>query len=245
MKRLLLAAALLSVAPAQTFPQRVLPPILMYHRIDPAIPRDPVGRDLTVTPAAFAEQLRVLRAHRVQAISMADLASRLKKRASLDRVVVLTFDDGYADQILYALPLLRRYDARATFYIVTGTVGTPGHLTWRDLRRLISARMDIGAHGVAHDDLSQMTAAQQEDQIFGSVRSLRRGLRVPIETYAYPSGRFNRQTLPIVRRAGLEFAVTTDAQYVIVPGDPYELTRIRVHGAWNAAALWQAVSPRV
>lgn len=246
MSRLLLLAFLTVAvtAPASPAvpPMLTLPPILMYHRIDTQIPNDSVGRDLTVRPQAFEAQLRLLRTHHLRAISMAELFGKLHRNLPISGVVVLTFDDGYADQMRYALPLLRKYDARATFYIVTGTLGSAGHLSWPDLRAFLTSGMDIGGHGVQHDDLSLMTPQAQETQIFGSVTELRRRLHAAVLSYAYPSGRFNAATLRIVPEAGIQLAVTTDRRYVIPPPNRFELTRLRVHGSWNGGNFWSAVS---
>ena len=71
------------------------------------------------------------------------------------------------------------------------------------------------------------------NDIGGSIKSLESALHEPIESYAYPSGRFNRETLAIVREERVPLAVTTDSSNVISPEDALQLTRVRVHGAWN------------
>lgn len=218
----------------------------MYHRVDVDRPADRVGRELTVSPGQFEEQLAYLKAHGISAISVADMEHRLRLGQSLDRTVVLTFDDGYADQFVYAVPLLRRYGDSATFYIITGNVGRRRHLSWPQLESMVAQHMDIAAHGVQHYDLSLMSPAQQAMQIDDSVRELRQRLRVPIDSYAYPSGRFNSMTPEIVRQANVPLAVTTDSRYVIPPETPFELPRVRVRGDWTfmqfVAAL--AAAPR-
>ena len=225
--------AALQAPPASAARTFVPPPILMYHRVDVASPNDEISRDLTVTPSQLEQQLAYLKQQHVTAISMADLEERLKHRLPLDRTIVLTFDDGYADQYRYAVPLLRKFGDRATFYIVTGALGKPRHLTWEELRTMAHERMDIAAHGVQHDALSLMTAAQQRHQIGGSIKSLESALRKPIESYAYPSGRFNRATLAIVREQRIPLAVTTDPVNVIPPASALQLTRLRIHGSWT------------
>jgi peptidoglycan/xylan/chitin deacetylase (PgdA/CDA1 family) len=213
----------------------VPPPILMYHRVDVAVPGDRVGRQLTVTPAQFDRELLYLKRQGITAISMVQLQQRIERGMPLDRVAVLTFDDGYADQYTYALPVLRKYKDTATFYIVTGDIGDRRHMSWRELRTLSALHMDVAAHGVHHDDLSLMTPAQQAYQIDTSIATLQNGLHEPVTSYAYPSGRFNRATLRIVGASGVAFAVTTDARYVIPPENRFEMTRLRVRGEWTAA----------
>jgi peptidoglycan/xylan/chitin deacetylase (PgdA/CDA1 family) len=220
----------------------------MYHRVDSDRPADPVSRELTVTPQQLREQLAYMKSSGIMPISMAQLERRLNRHESLERTVVLTFDDGYDDQYAYALPLLRAAGAAATFYIVTGEVGRPHHLSWAQIRIMASDRMDPAPHGVQHDDLSLMTPEQQAYQINGSVQTMERALHAPMESYAYPSGRFNRATLRIVREAGVPLAVTTDPVYVLPPENRFEMTRLRVRGEWTlrdfAAALRHAMLAR-
>jgi peptidoglycan/xylan/chitin deacetylase (PgdA/CDA1 family) len=100
---------------------------------------------------------------------------------------------------------------------------------------------DIAAHGVAHDDLSLMSPAAQAYQIDDSIALLRQRLHVPVDSYCYPSGRFNRTTLSLVQNAGVDMAVTTDASYVLLPETRFELSRIRVRGDWTLAAFASAI----
>jgi peptidoglycan/xylan/chitin deacetylase (PgdA/CDA1 family) len=237
-----LAVLLLLLHPAPKLPAAfVPPPILMYHRVDVDHPADPVGRQLTVSPEQLQAQLAYLKAHGIRAISMAQMRARLTSGESLDDTVVMTFDDGYADQYTYALPLLREYGDAATFYIVTENVGTPRHLTWAHLRAMQSHGQDIAAHGLEHRDLSAMSDLEQQRQIDNSIGMLRAVLHAPVDSYGYPSGRFNRQTLRIVREAGVDFAVTTDPVYVMAPENRFELPRLRVRRDWTLAQFAWAI----
>lgn len=242
---LVLTLAAWSTAAAATIPEPsrlpmhwAEPPILMYHRVDPVPASTALGRQLTVTPEQLRAQLRVLRQLGYEAISMADLQARLEDGQPVDHVAVLTFDDGYADQYDYALPLLKDAGARATFYIVTGNVGTPNHLTWDEIGEMLRAGMDMGAHGLQHLELPSMTAAEQERQIAGSIAALEAHTGVPVESYAYPSGRFDERTLAIVARLGVAMALTTDP----VPNqNRFNLGRLRVLGSWTAGDFEAAV----
>lgn len=219
----------------------VPPPILMYHRVDVDRPPDPVGRSLTLSPEQFDEQLAFFKAHGIAVISMESFYERLREGNTLSNVVVATFDDGYSDQYSYAVPILRRYGDTATFYVITGNVGNGRHLTWGEIRAMVRDGMDVDAHGVAHLDLSHMTRAQQHYQIATSVELLRHELGVPAASYAFPSGRFDAATLPILRDAGVLFAVTTDPRYVIRPPNRLELTRLRVRSTWGLDDFVRAV----
>src|SRR5262245_19306871 len=107
--------------------------ILLYHRIaEPAA--DPF--DLCVTPQHFAEHLEQLRRHH-RIISLTELSQRLASGATLRHTVVLTFDDGYADNLHHAKPLLERYDAPATVFVTSGYVGQDREFWWDELERLL------------------------------------------------------------------------------------------------------------
>lgn len=217
----------------------------MYHRVDVDRPADRVGRELTVSPQRFAEQLAYLRARGITGISMEELRERLESGAPLDHVVVLTFDDGYSDQYTYAFPLLRQYRDAATFYIVTGALDGRRHLSWSQLFSMHAAGEDIAAHGIAHDDLTLMSGAQQAKQIDDSVRLLEHRLHAAVTSYGYPSGRFNRRTLTLVQGAGVDFAVTTDPVYVIAPENRFEMPRLRVRSDWSISQFARALQKAI
>jgi peptidoglycan/xylan/chitin deacetylase (PgdA/CDA1 family) len=239
--RIFLALLLLGVSKEPIPDAFVPPPILMFHRVDVDRPVDPVGLALTITPAQLRGELAYLQERHVRGISLAQLAERLERGQPLDHVVALTFDDGYADQYRYALPLLQRFGDTATFFIVTGDVGDGRHLSWTDLQRMQQAHMDVGAHGVQHFDLSTMTPAEQAAQIDGSIASLRAHLHDRVLSYAYPSGRLNRTTLELESAAGIVLAVTTDPRFVLPPQSRLELTRLRVPRGWGIPAFAQAL----
>lgn len=114
--------------------------ILLYHRVagpgeDPQL--------LRVRPQRFAEHLELL-ADQYHPLSLAELGSRLAGGKPLPpRSVVLTFDDGYADNLLEATPLLERSGVPATCFVVAGQVGTTREFWWDELGRIL-----LGGHGL-------------------------------------------------------------------------------------------------
>jgi peptidoglycan/xylan/chitin deacetylase (PgdA/CDA1 family) len=77
----------------------------MYHRVDAAVPHDAVGRDLTVEPANFEAQLKLLRDRGIRTVTAAELIAALRRGEHPENTVVLTFDDGYEDAATSAFPL--------------------------------------------------------------------------------------------------------------------------------------------
>jgi peptidoglycan/xylan/chitin deacetylase (PgdA/CDA1 family) len=112
---------------------------LLYHRVADVV-RDPWG--LVVSPERFAEQLAVLRRH-AHPMGFAELA-RARAAGKLPRnAVAVTFDDGYADNLHYARPLLAAHDVPATVFLATGSAGRGLPFWWDEVERLI-----LGPHSL-------------------------------------------------------------------------------------------------
>lgn len=107
--------------------------ILGYHRVSEAA-RDPYS--MCVSPQHFAEQLEVLR-RQACLMSLPELVEGLETGNLPERAVGITFDDGYADMLYQARPLLEQHQAPATFFITTGYLGR--EFWWDELDRLLSA----------------------------------------------------------------------------------------------------------
>lgn len=220
-----------------------IPPVVMYHRVDSSSPGDSVSQRLTISPAQFAGELRDIRRVGLRTIGIGELVSDAHRGASPQRAVLLTFDDGYRDQFLYAFPILQRFGDRAIFFINTGTIGTPGHLTWPQVEMMAKAGMSIECHGVDHVDLGDSNASEQTYEIERCVRALRAHLRESVLAFAYPSGDFDAQTIELERQAGVLFGFTTDPRFQTDARSPYQIARIRVVSGMNdlyfAAVLGQ------
>lgn len=106
--------------------------ILIYHRVA-GLPLDP--QLLCVTPQHFAKHLELLRKS-YRPMPLQQLIRALQNGNVPDRAVVITFDDGYADSLSSAKPLLQRYDVPATVFVVAGYVGQQREFWWDELERL-------------------------------------------------------------------------------------------------------------
>jgi peptidoglycan/xylan/chitin deacetylase (PgdA/CDA1 family) len=200
----------------------------MYHRVDVSSPGDRISRALTVSPKQFDGEMALLARRGFTAVSFDRFYELARAGKPLDRLVLVTFDDGYSDQYQYAVPILERYHFGGTFFVNTGTIGDSRHMSWQELQTKRTAGMSIEAHGVDHVDLAELSPAQQTIEIDRCVQTLELRLASPVRAFAYPSGAFDLATVGIVRQAGVAFAFTTDAFRTLQPGSPYELARVRV-----------------
>jgi peptidoglycan/xylan/chitin deacetylase (PgdA/CDA1 family) len=128
-------------------------------------------------------------------------------RALPEKSVIISFDDGWQNQFRYALPILQKYNFTATFFVVTGFVGSPGFLSWPELKTLHAAGMTIGSHSRSHPYLDRIRdPAVLWDQIYNSKQILETRLGVRVDNFAYPYGAYNTTTSSTVREAGYKTA---------------------------------------
>jgi len=184
-------------------------PILVYHHIRQFTP---VGsraeRRLTVTVEIFDLQMKYIQENGYHIINFAALIDHLKEANALPaKPVIISFDDGWEDQFVYALPILEKYNHTATFFVVTNFVGASGFLSWPQLRRMLAEGMKIGSHSRSHPRLDQINNPDMLwDQIYASKQILERQLGTAVDEFAYPYGSYNITTVSAVRAAGYQAA---------------------------------------
>jgi peptidoglycan/xylan/chitin deacetylase (PgdA/CDA1 family) len=151
--------------------------ILMYHSISSGRP-DPW--DLCVAPELFAQQAQLMQ-ERFRVVSLDELRDALASGKPLSRSVVVTFDDGYSDNLLVAKPILEEHGLPATVFVTTGYLGSDRDFWWDELEAFCAAA------GVASRELWQELTAltQQErterlDALWASIDSPRRESALPL-----------------------------------------------------------------
>lgn len=184
-------------------------PVLMFHRVALA---DQVGDslpNLVVPPDLFAAQLGALVAAGWRSITAAelaaDLASGIRPRP---RTFVITFDDGRSDGYTQAFPILRRLGLVATFYVITGRIGTPNSLSASQLQGLAAAGMEIGSHSVDHILLTAAIPSAVRLQLTWSAARIAAVTGQRPTTFAYPLGGVDPLDKTLVRETGYAMAFT-------------------------------------
>jgi peptidoglycan/xylan/chitin deacetylase (PgdA/CDA1 family) len=206
-------------------------PILIYHHVASAW-SGPAS--LCVTPDEFARQLAYLRRHDYHPVNLQRVYDSWNGRASLPRnPIVLSFDDGYADQYRYAVAALRRYRWPAVLNLIVEN--TRGTLTSIKVRRMISWGWEIDSHTITHRDLTRLSATGLRRELVGSRDQLRRLLHVPVNFLCYPGGAYNARVRAAARAAGY-LAATTISFGAATPKNLFALKRIAV---WRAEPLGQ------
>ena len=202
-------------------------PIMMYHRIDAGVTTE---LD-TVSPEVFELQMAFLKTHGYHILSVDELVDGLKQGKELPRnSVVITFDDGYENNFLYAFPVLKKYQFPAMFFISPGRRGTlrgNKYLELDQIKIMLDGGMDFGSHGMTQAYLPDSSEEEQLYEIQESKRVLEQELGVPIEYFAYPIGGFGEGIKDKIKEADYKAAFATNRGHDRFNKDLYEINRIK------------------
>ena len=185
-------------------------PALMYHSVSA------VGgpmRDLAVPPGLLAEQLGALSDAGYRLVGLSE-ALDLLDAGSSDRLLAVTFDDGYRDFLTAGVPALRAAGARATLYASVGHLGGDARwlgrwapdfgpmLTWSELAEVADAGVEIGNHGLIHHPLDVLPSAELRREVVRSHDELEQRLQRKVRSFAYPHGYHSRRVRGVVATSG-------------------------------------------
>ena len=241
--------------------------IFYYHRVADVDFVDAAVDDWNVRPETFERQVAAL-SEFAEIVPLLELPGRLRDGAANGKpLVALTFDDGYASFHRHALPVLKRYGAHATAFVVTATVGRDGPqpfdgwarknmgrtrpddwraMTWRELEDCAaSGLVHVGAHSHLHLRGSLCGPEQLALEAGRSREILRERLGdSQARAYAYPYGSTrlgdaSPAYAAAVRAAGYEVSVTTNLGLADAESDPLLLPRMEAH-ALDAPAVLRA-----
>jgi peptidoglycan/xylan/chitin deacetylase (PgdA/CDA1 family)/GT2 family glycosyltransferase len=228
---------------------RRLVPVLTYHSVSDD-PPEPIRR-WSVAPARLREHLSALRAGGFTGLTVTELLACYRgERALPARPVVLTFDDGYEDFLLEALPALDDAGFSATLYASSGllrdersTAQRPGRmLDWRQLGEVAAAGVEIGAHSHTHRQLDTLSRREAAWEVTHSGQRLRDELGLPVDTFAYPYGYSNRHVRASVETAGYSAACGVKNAYSHADDDRWALSRILIERDVDADTLTRLVT---
>ena len=228
-------------------------PVLMYHHINPHR-----GDTVTVTPEVFESQLRYLRESGYRTLTAEELFSFMKGELKLrHKAVVITFDDGWLDNYLYALPVLKKYRLNATMFIITNRVemasgnvvslpaGVPTHneskallekgdaykvaLSWELIEEMAAGGL-VGfySHTKSHRKCDRLSEQQLREELGESKETIEKRLGRTCPFLCWPYGKYNDSAVRLAGEAGYQALFTTDHGVVTAGSDPSAIKRIVV-----------------
>ncbi len=228
-------------------------PVLVYHQIDHPPPKSQPFRSLYVTPAAFARQMRLLHWLGYKGLSMSDLQPYLLGQRS-GKVVGITFDDGYVNNLTHALPVLLRHQFSSTCYAVSALAGTTNLwdkgigiaqtplMNGVQMRQWVAAGQEIGSHTRTHADLMASSDEDCRIEIAEGKAELERLLADRVNHFCYPYGHYQAGHVGMARAAGFETATTTQRSRCHTGADMLQIPRVPVLRSTNLPLFWLKIA---
>ncbi|HEX4414645.1 MAG TPA: polysaccharide deacetylase family protein [Lacipirellulaceae bacterium] len=229
--------------------------IAFYHRV-----ADESPNAWTMTRKSFARQIDWLVA-RFDLVSLAEAQSRIRVGRNHRPTAAITFDDGYADNLSFAIPLLLKRGIPFTYFVSTDHVlrgnffphdvaaGRPLSVnTLAQLRELTAAGVEIGAHTRTHADLGRPLAAHElRNEIAGSKGDLESALGKRIRYFAFPYGLLRNLCANAFRAAfdaGFDGVCSAYGGYNFPGDDAFHLRRFHADEQLIRFVNWMTIDPR-
>lgn len=217
--------------------------ILAFHRVN-----DYDNNSLTASIEMFDKLMRTIKQyyHPVSLKHLVDLLNMGNKIPS--RTIVITLDDGYRDNLLFAASILKKYDIPATFFVTSGFINTervfpwdedcktPHPLmTWDEVRQLHRMGFEIGAHTVNHANLGEVTDETATQEVRLSKEQIEHEINSQIQSMAIPFGRkecIQANTEAIIKEAGFTACCMLRGGKVTGESNPYSLPRVPIYPSY-------------
>jgi peptidoglycan/xylan/chitin deacetylase (PgdA/CDA1 family) len=206
-------------------------PFLVYHALGPA-PAGAAFPGLYVSYGDFKAEMAWLHSHGYQAVTIDEVMKAWYHGGTLPaKPIVITFDNGYPEQVTFAPKVLSRYGWPGVLFEITEE-----HLRPAEIRPVIALGWEVDSHSATHPDLTALSGKELEYQVAASRRYLRRKFGVASDNFCYPSSEYDAATIAAVKEAGYVGAVTENAGYASREL-PYELDRYEIEGGDGVEGL--------
>ena len=206
-------------------------PILLYHAVgEPVEIEWPLS--LILSASLFEAHLQYLTQEGYKVVSVEELVSILENGGNLDKVVAMSFDDGYRNNHTDALPLLKKYNAKASFYVVHRDIGKTIYMDNDRLIDLLANGMEIGSHTINHAPLALIDPKYLPWEVGSAKKFIEKNLDGYIlKGIAYPNGGYNAKVIEAVKEYKFTYGLTGKVganTHQSFQKAPYELQRISI-----------------
>lgn len=221
------------------------PRILMYHMVREHIDGAKFNK-LRVKPEQFEQQIRYLKQQGFHFVTMSELYHQHGQLP--EKTIAITFDDGYLDNLTQAFPILQKYQAKATIYVVVdrhnrdwstykkehhnnGELMREPKLSDEDVMTLVKSDLiEIGSHTITHANLDKLSDDECYDELYQAKHQLETLTGQKVNSFAYPFGIYSERDVKVAQQVGYETAVTTIEGVDTQQFDWLQLKRIKVSG---------------
>ncbi len=222
-------------------------PVVMYHHVSPA------GKGLTVSPRLFEEQIESLKRDGWKTLAGDEYLQLIQQAEIPRKCVLLTFDDGFADNYVYAYPILKRYGMKAVLFVATSFIENSEvkrknfhplphkeawrlafierrsevMCTWMELREMQEDGVfDIQAHSHGHDThvyIKEKRYSELRADLLICKKTIEERLSKEALHLSWPKGSYDYESIRIATEIGFKAIYTTERG----PNTPGNLKAVR------------------
>ncbi len=228
-------------------------PVLMYHHVNPHR-----GDTVTVTPEVFEKQMNHLSQSGYKTLTAGELLSFMRGELTLkQKAVVITFDDGWLDNYLYAFPVLKKYRLNAAIFIITNRIemasekmtSLPEHipthneakvllekgeayrvaLNWKLIEEMAAGGLvEFYSHTKSHRKCDTLSEKELIEELGGSKQIMEEKLGRLCPYLCWPYGKYDQRALNTAKDVGYKALFTTEHGVVQAGSDPFAIKRVVV-----------------
>ncbi|PZM85689.1 hypothetical protein DLH72_01755 [Candidatus Gracilibacteria bacterium] len=220
--------------------QKIEIPNFMFHYIEdvPKNTKDKLRYNLSYSPEKFEELLKYLDENKIETLTFWDLKEILEGKKDLpDKSVILGFDDGHLDHYTRAFPLLKKYNKKGVFFIVSSfPENDQNYMNWKQILEMQDNGQEIGGHSFSHPNLTTIDKNLLQKEILDSKKEIEEKIGKKIISFAYPIGKYNDLVLEYTKKEYL-FGRTTKFGDFIDTNNLFTIPTIRINPETSIKSL--------
>jgi len=217
-------------------------PILCYHHIRNFSSRQSESmKSYSVTPAAFAEQMKTLSDSGYQTVLPDQLYDYLVHGKALPpKPVMITFDDTDEEQYSIGAAELKKYGFKGVYFIMTIAINRPRYMSAEQIKALADSGHEIAAHTWDHHMVTKYVGAQWDTQMLQPRAKLQGITGKPVKYFAYPFGLWNREAIPEIKSRNYDPAFILSSKRDSL-NPLHTIRRMIVPGTWSTPGMMKAM----
>jgi peptidoglycan/xylan/chitin deacetylase (PgdA/CDA1 family) len=225
----------------------------MYHKI----PQQEINSQhkIFVTAENFEKHLQFYKKKGFTTLTFSELALYRKALVSFKyfpkKPLVLTFDDGYRDNLETASPLLRKYGFKAQLFLLAdnkinsnvwdASGDEPAHeiMSQDERQKWKTSAYEIGSHGFRHQKITEFSLEEAQKELTQSKISLEDEFKIPVTSFAFTYGTTRPEGAELAQRAGYDYALNTDTGGMLMEEEPYSIFRVNIFPNETKSSLYK------
>lgn len=213
-------------------------PILMYHSLD-----EQSDNSLKIPPNEFKQHMEWLKTNGYYTLTPEEAYLVLtENKKPAEKIVWVTFDDGYYNNYQFGFPILKELEMNATINYIQSKLNSTNYFNEHDMLEMIqSGWISIESHTINHYDLDSVSYDEQLTELSEAKKWFDNTLKQDTSLICYPAGRYNEDTLSAAKDAGYKMAVTTEPGWARASDGLYALKRVRISPGYDGQAFGEFV----